>query len=625
MKFAFGQPTVEDLLRNNVYVVPRFQRSYEWTEIEWEDLWADVLSARGDLQNHFMGPIVVSKNFNDESVPEFPKTATPRFVIDGQQRLVTLSIVLSRLHRKLDSFGLAAADLQAEVLRWTMLRDPLLPEQSSWPRVVLNDPSLQDTFTAIVDPQPQAPDKPKKAGRPPAALARLRKASEFFSRQIDSYLATSADPVAELARARELVMTIGRRLEFVSIEVDSEADAYTIFESLNARGMDLTAADLLKNLLLGRASRIGEQLDKAGIVGHDINKAVEESWKNTVEAIRAGFGERLPAFLRHYWIARHQFVREDRLYKEISAFVRDQTQTAGQQSPTLAAKSLKVFASDVASSAWSYVWLWAGEGESPYPKHPSLERIRARLNGIRSFNATQVLPVLLTALNRRIDAKRLEQLVIGAEVMIVRRSMAEQPPNRVERESGELCAILRETVDEGEAVNRVTQRFERLTSEGQEFDPFPTKTMSTEKAKHILLSLENHLRLSQNKEETLLDPNKVDIEHVLPQSPQDIDWPTDVWEGAEGQKAALDRLANYALLARNANRAVGNARFWCEQEPGSVKCCKRHTYLNSELLLTNEIGALAKWDLRELGARQARLAGLAKKVWPYRDYGNPTT
>ena len=615
MQFTFGQPVLEDLLRQFVYVVPRFQRSYEWTEIEWDDLWADIISALGQSKPHFMGAVVVSRSFNDETVPQIPGTSVIRFVIDGQQRLVTLTILLARIHKKLAEAGLAGAEIQAELMRWILIYDPLEPQQSSVPRLFLNDEAGRDVLTSIVNPLSVPANKPKKAGRPPKSLQLMRKASEFFDARISSF--ASGSPDGEMNALRQLAVAAGRKLQFVEIEVDSEADAYTIFESLNARGMDLTVADLVKNLLLGRANRLADQLDKMGIVG-ETDKAVEVAWGETGDLIRTGFSERLPAFLRHYWIATHEFVREDRLYKEFSDLVRSETSTMNGQGAPQAAKRLVTLTQDIATSAAQYVWLWAGEGNAPYDPHPSLEVLRSRLNGVRVFNAVQVLPVLLAAVRRHVELPRLKRLVEAAETAIVRRSFAEQPGNKIERESGEMCRAIRDGKDEGIAVDSVVQALKKLAADGQEQDPFLVRSLVAERAKYVLLAMENRMRERLNKEQTLLDPSKFDVEHVLPQSAKEDNWPIAVWGDAEeDQKAWLNRLGNFALLSRDANRAIGNAKFYCGSEPGTVKCCKRHTYRNSELLLTREIADSETWGPVEIQRRQARLATIAAEVWSY--------
>lgn len=218
-------------------VVPLFQRPYVWSkETQWAPLWEDVVRLIEVIQHHnqdathFLGAIVI------QQVPT-PLGSLPMWnVIDGQQRLTTLQILLDALHRQLLLRGLD--QLAGQIF-------PLIANPSDY-RASPEDryklwPTNRDreSFVAVMSAaeSPAYDDFPR---------ARLVKAHHFFSVAISEWL---GDAASAAARARMLVPAILNRLEIASIRLDANEDAQAIFETLNARGTPLSAADLIKNFV----------------------------------------------------------------------------------------------------------------------------------------------------------------------------------------------------------------------------------------------------------------------------------------------------------------------------------------------------------------------------------------
>ena len=134
---------------------------------------------------------------------------------------------------------------------------------------------------------------------------------------------------------------IAERLAFIQIIVEDELNAYTVFETLNSRGVSLTVTDLLKNYLFSLASEV------------DL-RHVREQWKRIVNIIGL---DKFPVFLRHYWVSRNALIRQEHLFKTVK-------QSVGS--------SQAVFAllDDIEKNAQLYIALsnpsdsfWEGDGE----------------------------------------------------------------------------------------------------------------------------------------------------------------------------------------------------------------------------------------------------------------------
>lgn len=216
-------------------VVPLFQRPYVWSkEEQWEPLWEDivrlieVIDHHNANATHFLGAIVI------QQVPSALGSLPVWNVIDGQQRLTTLQVLLHALHGQLITRGLD--QLSGQIV-------PLIENPSDY-RVLPEDryklwPTNRDRggFVSVMSSTGSL-DYGSLSG------SKLRDAHRYFSEAINEWLGEDNG-----FRARVLVPAILDRLEIASIRLESNEDAQAIFETLNARGTPLSAADLIKNFV----------------------------------------------------------------------------------------------------------------------------------------------------------------------------------------------------------------------------------------------------------------------------------------------------------------------------------------------------------------------------------------
>jgi hypothetical protein len=229
-------------------VVPLFQRPYVWNEEnQWEPLWNDVvrvaervLSRPGDKHHpHFLGAVVL------QQVQKATGQMQERTIIDGQQRLTTLQLLLDALHAEL-----LVVDAQQPAMRV----EPLVANAQAfcahpidrfkvWP--TNRDPAA---FNAVMGATP-----PVDYGAIGHASERMVQAHRFFAEQAREWLA-AAGPEAAVARAAVIETVVRDLLQMVVIDLTVDENAQEIFETLNARGAQLTAADLIKNFSAANCS-----------------------------------------------------------------------------------------------------------------------------------------------------------------------------------------------------------------------------------------------------------------------------------------------------------------------------------------------------------------------------------
>ncbi len=226
-----------------IFEVPKYQREYTWGSREWEALFDDLIE---NDDGYFLGSIICINTATDSiNGPKFE-------VVDGQQRLTTLSLFLSALYTALnDHKEMLDEDQLSDILQ--LKRKIVLKKTSADIRVV---PQVQgnnrDDYLGLLAKIGIIPKRPIPNF---AGSRRIVKAYNYFLKCINATLEESEDKISGMFRILDKVNSA----IMVMIEVSNHADAYTLFESLNNRGAPLTSVDLIKNLLLARLDASGNE------------------------------------------------------------------------------------------------------------------------------------------------------------------------------------------------------------------------------------------------------------------------------------------------------------------------------------------------------------------------------
>ena len=541
------------------YRVPPYQRDYSWEEEHWEDLWNDLEELRPHQdERHYMGALVVE----GQSDREF-------LVIDGRQRLATISIlVLAAIDRlqRLAEEGVMPEENRERALalrsRYIGEKDPASLIESS--KLFLNH--TDDAFYQDYLVQLRSPVNPRGL---PRSNRLLWECFSYFRKRLDAIADFSAkgEMVAQL-----VTETVGRQLLFILITVDDDLNAYTVFETLNARGLELSTTDLLKNYLFSRIK-----------VAADL-EALQRRWRALVATVRQ---ERFPEFLRYHMLCELPRIRSERLFK----LVRDRVKLPADVFALIEALERRAELFSALSDASHSYWL-ERPASKPYVRELQLFRVRqmtpllfAAWERFSPEDMTRVLKLVSTLAFRYsvvsgLNTNALEPAYHGAAKAVLA-GQAKTP-----KQVFDLLLLTKVEDDKFE------QDFSRLTID--------TNGQGKRLTKYILSRLEH----DASGRSTDPDTDPATIEHILPENPS-ADWevafPPETWD------AAVYRLGNLTLLESNLNRNVGNAVY--EQ--------KIAAYAKSQYQLTKGIPPLApvEWTLPLLDERQRILAARAAHVW----------
>lgn len=289
MAFDAKEKTVDALFQNVIYVIPRNQRRYVWTNQNWTDIFEDILLvADGISTSHFIGSIVLKDEGKDDGLSKYT-------VIDGQQRIITLTIVLTAImfimkkRNMLDDFGGTDKYLVAKDIK-NKFREIVYPEYH------LSLPKMVNTVLDME--QNEIEKKSITAFSNYCTISALKDKNiidsfKFFASNFERF------DNAYLLKIRDAVINIG----YVNIISTTDEDSYTIFEILNARGLDLEDHELLKNYIMRYMHPI------------ELRDDAKRIW----EEIENNLGHNIQSFLRHYAIHKYNYDRKRGItvYKEI--------------------------------------------------------------------------------------------------------------------------------------------------------------------------------------------------------------------------------------------------------------------------------------------------------------------
>lgn len=560
INFNTANQTYRQLLGNGLtYHVPRFQRDYSWTEEEWDDLWADILGILGPEGEaaHYMGYLVLQtadgKTFD---------------IIDGQQRLTTLSILVLAVLKNLQELIESGVDAENNRLRLEQLRNSYIGYLDPVTLIPRSKLSLNRNNDAFYQNYLVPMARLRQRGLN-ASEQQLRKAFEWFHTTIKRRYGDQRDG-RELA---QLIDTFADRLFFTVITVTDELNAFKVFETLNARGVRLSATDLLKNYLFSVVHREG---------AHDTEiHALELRWEQIVGRLGS---ENFPDFLRTHWNSRNPFVRQSELFKTIRSHIADKGETFHLL------REMEVDADTFVALAQPEDVLWNAEQ-------------RKYIEELRIFNVRQPYPLLLAAKRTLSDADFTMVLRACSIISFRYNTISGLAPNEQERvynatAKGITDGKLKSAAEVLRALRSIYVSDERFRNAFAEKQLKTTHARNQRLVRYILFQIERHVA----GHEYDANSERYSIEHVLPQNPEDgwSQFSEDVIE------RFVYRLGNMTLLATAVNRNLGNKPF------GE----KKAVYSTSEFKITKVIAEETdEWTVERIANRQRWMANQATSIW----------
>ena len=513
------------------FKIPNYQRQYSWGKNEVEEFWNDL----NNESNLFFGTIMMNKTDNGFEI------------IDGQQRLLNITMVCSIIRNKLKDLGTSASLDQANNIQ----RDSISKSTNVGAGVeefYFLEPakSIRGLFRKHIqskDGQPLSDcnlpaDSPKEHKD-------IQDKYKSYNKKIDDELMDSDRPEVCQSKLVELHQKI-KDLRIICVEIQDEIQAYEIFESVNVKGLDLGVSDLVKNKIFSSL--------------HNRGSAHDELWQDMIQEVD-GAGTSTKDYLKYFWWSKHGYVSDRGLYKKIKEQFRNP-------------EDWDKFMMHLAASSEIYNHILSGEINvmNLYENNPrhSLKLLR-RLKALRSFrNKTWVVLVLSMLRNRSKLSNNLKNPLEKLELYTfvyfhIYGLRSNYFHNRMYTYAQEIEAL--PTFPNPSDVNAL---FQKLWNElKNKFPPDKGKKIFTENfceisykdstqgralIRYILTKLErNH----ESGPPAGIDETIINIEHIIPRRPARDGWNLT----SANVKPFVNNIGNLVALTADANSRLNNNSF----------------------------------------------------------------
>ncbi|MEU4813747.1 DUF262 domain-containing protein [Nocardia fluminea] len=575
-------------------VVPLFQRPYVWDQVEqWKPLWNDIrrltelrLRDPYSTATHFLGAVVVQAQDGQLGSLQVSN------IIDGQQRLTTLQLLMDATGSVLESAGRDTLAGQLESL--THNQATFVPEGES--RLKIRHTNRDHAaFDEVMDSDP-----PVNHAELAHASARITRAHAYFADAVAAWLGVyDGDDYSSRANALVGVLTSG--LQLVAINLTAVENSQEIFETLNARGTPLTAADLIKNFVFQRLASEGS----------DTRRAYAEDWPfdtkfwETEVSVGRYRVSRGSLFLNQWLISRiGEEIGPQQTFTRFKAYVEhDSGQKMGVLLPTIKRQA------DLYEA-----WTLAADD-----KDRQLTTVEMSVYRMKAFEVELLKPILvwLHDPERALAGDTIDGVVAAVESWVVRRMFLRLSTSDLGRVVADIIRIHNDAPD-AELVDRVAKHLSRLNVSSTYWpgDNEIRAALTAEAAyrrfkvarlRVFMEAIENRFRRVTNQPQV---PRRgYPIEHILPQKWKD-NWPVDGPEAEIERGAHVHRLGNLTLLTGSLNSKVSNGAWDLKRD-----AIREHDTLLVNSRLLSSIGD-EQWAEEAIQARTERIIDVLLAVWP---------
>jgi hypothetical protein len=588
------------------YVIPTFQRDYEWTEAgQWELLFDDLESvadrlgtkrrefeaaghpvAKADrlVAPHFLGAVVL------DLLPTSAGSLDARSVIDGQQRLTTVQLLIRAVLDVLIEIGSPRASQLRRLIQNPLDLTPNADDRYKlWPR--RRDREVWRIVMAD--------------GPPPTDIEHsyVKARAYFGARSRKALNSTDGGP----ARAELLVDSLLSLFKLVVIDLEDNDDAQVIFEVLNGRQTPLSATDLVKNLLFLRAE-LDSEADLECLYDQHWAYFDDPWWRKEVGRGHAARGRRDVLLSAWLTAATGTEVNLGHLYGEVRHYLEDGAHKTVDILPTLSASARAFREID----------------EAPASLPRRMGDAYHRLNRLSVTTAIPLLVWLRTLSQSQLSAADHERAVIAVDSWVMRRVIVAANTRGYGKRFVDVLKGAQEAVRMGSSVAEAVERGlfhagDNLTwmTDAQIFDAFTTRSfygsMSQERLRMILGALDHRMHAEHPRgEHPSFDYDALQIEHIMPQSWRRY-WPIISDDEAsrtlleQARERAVNQIGNLTLITGPLNLPLSNGP-WTDKRQGLSQ--------HSNLRLNAAVSSLATWDEKTIEARARELAAVACRVWP---------
>lgn len=583
---------------NREFWIPRYQRAYSWTQQNWDALFDDITA---EDEGYFLGTIICVPKLTGSVLHDIKSLE----LVDGQQRLTTLSILLAAIHsqylalRKTSELqGVAVNDEVRS--RFLKIKEYLKRDDASRLRLQKTD-NNDHWFDWVVQASLSEEKllKPKIGGN-----ENIYRAWKHFGKRIKTLIESPQEEenlpgTTEIERLIALLRKVNQTV-LIIVAVTTHANAYVLFESLNNRGKALTSTDLIKNVALSRADEQGKDVDDIGDRWIEILNRLGEDYRGH---------ER---FLRYFYLSIRakdkipKYLTKTKLIPVYTDLVKADLQELMDQL-------------DEGSTAYARVI-----GVEEYTRGHSLDKHLSRLAKLgANQHEMLMLKLMYTHDSLGLSDDLLAEIAEFLVHFFVRRNIMNNPAaNYLHRQLIEIIDSLDGMMGR-EVVDFVKRHLRNISESDDDFARVLKNDAAYEQfrdsVRFLLFEIAEDSFTNeswQNLWETAKNKSLWSLEHVAPQKPlKNSKWKAlfkDPETGEDGYHEHVHRLGNLTITRYNSE--LGTLEF--EEKKNRTDSKGNQIGFNNNLSLNEEIVNKDRWGPEEISARTQVLVGKVLAKYP---------
>lgn len=576
---AHDKPIKEILFSHDQFRIPEYQRPYSRWVDEATDFWNDMLESDNW---YFIWSFVL--NYEEE-------IKTKRVdIIDWQQRSLTITIFLAGIR---DYLQRTWEKEKAEQIQQKYIAEHDAFKKTTEHRIFCWESTrdffetyIQNWENAITEEEIKKSDLTKEAKQ-------ILDVYLFFKRKIEEI----TEWLSHEKKIEEIIRLIDKIMELraIRIKIESESDAYTIFETVNARGADLTVSDLVKNLIFRHYDKNLNKLWEAKKIWSEIENNINDSWMD------------ISKFLRHYRLSKYNYISEKELFKEIKKKIHN----------------YEHFLNEIAEQSYYYKiilnpkYFDENDLELPILKWRETDpfHIFNAIKWISILKIKQFAPIFLSLFRnykKLVKAASPRSLIENIEKFWFSFFwICSSPARTIEKEWSRFAIEIEKNCkwdySEKEFQNSIQSIYnnykEFLKKNQPGFDKFREwfDDLSYKKGplvKYILIKISNDIE-KENSQDDLFDYDKVNIEHIFPKEPKQR------WFKKSEVSWYVDKIWNLTLLWKRMNSWIWNSIL--EEKTENEKWFKASPITMNKILVEYFRKNNYKWDEEEINKRHEEI------------------
>lgn len=598
-----GTTSLKDLTSGRAFQIPDYQRYYSWEEKQLEDLWTDLIHLEEDKKHYFGTVILKETDRSKETEGTFGTEYNLFEIIDGQQRLTTITILFKVMTSEIEKLTSELDDTEEIQSRIENIQEQYLYDKNVYMLELLDEDESDFFKSNIIGEKNGSKEEATPSQR------RLWRAKEFFETKFQEMREESDSPAEFADKCNTLKQKI-EKLELMKYEVGKEEGerATLIFESVNDRGKNLSSLEKTKSFLMHMIYLSGDDDGEFKRKLDSIRNSFGNIYGHLQEIKDTEYGDSLEEddIQRFHYIYFGDWSKGDKEYQRILENLKPKIRDLYQEDKDECIEYIDEYTSELESSFQTLKNILTYNGDK------EIEQLIERIHALR--NEAKFYPLLIPIWsNFKDDPEELKEILKSIETAIFRIYAIGNHPSYTGETRFYGLAKNGNGQDKEQWINSIENIVKKYEQDEDFIETLKTRNFynkpSNQDIRYLFFFYEHYLNKDVgepiNRSLSEIMGENYSIEHIWPQKPKDELSP----EEKEVHDEYKHRLGNLTLASKSWNSSYGNKDFSKKQEK----------YKDSNFRVQRRLRKYDQWNPEQIRVREREIIRFVLDEWALSD------